>query len=146
MIVQKTIEKWKRIRKRAVELSKGNYYLLDSELFVVDNFIKDLESIEKGGDMMEGKMVRQDIATKEGIIGKLESKTAVINEMSSDILTLSMGIESFLMGASPMAKSEKAENKPAGGWLNSFYANLIEVEDKLGLALNYLRSVENLYK
>lgn len=120
MIVRKLIEKWESIRKRAVELSRGNYCLQESELIVVDTFLEDLRSIEKGGDMMERPseaMLRGPDQTKDGPIGKVESKTTELKAMASDVLDLSVGVESFLLGATPMGVSDKADKKSPAGWL-----------------------------
>jgi len=83
-------------------------------------------------------MSRGPDATKEGPIGRAESKTAELKTMASDVLELSIGIESFLLGATPMAASEKSDKESPSGWLDLLCDNLDGVKDKLGLALNCL--------
>lgn len=90
-------------------------------------------------------MTRPDQA-KDSPIGKVESKTAELKTIAKDILELSMGVESFLLGATPMAKSEKADKKSPAGWLELLCDNLDSIKDTLGLAINCLRAVKSISK
>ena len=83
---------------------------------------------------------------EEGPIGRVEVKISELKAMSKDILELSMGIESFLLGDSPMASSEKSDKKTPSGWLDILSENLDETKDTLGIALNCLIAVKSTSK
>ena len=92
-----------------------------------------------------GDMMQPDRA-EESPIGKVESKTAELKTMASDVLELSMGIEDFLRGATPIAASEEAEKKSPSGWLEVHWEHLDNIKSTLSLALNCLRAVKGIVK
>lgn len=91
-------------------------------------------------------MAERPQQAKECPIGKLECTTAELKAMASDILEVSMGIESFLLGQTPVTKSEAAEKKSPNGWLDLHWEDLQSIQSKLLHALNCLRSVRSISK
>jgi len=97
--------------------------------------------------MREGDMIEAPIGANKGNpIGKIESRTTELKATVTDILELSIAIESFLLGAHPIAASEKAERKSPNGWLELHFEDLRDVVVTLQYVLECLRSIKSMSK
>ena len=142
MLLQEVIKKWENVRIRVIKICR-NYepYRQHEELFVVDSFIEDLKSMEKGGD----KMNEMTEGTKKGVneVGKVNNMTEELTALSTDILELTLGIEHFFVGKSPLCASEKQDKMEPMGWYQAHWDKLNGIKNKLCLVANSLRAVKS---
>lgn len=83
---------------------------------------------------------------KECPVGKVEQATAELKAGASEILELSTCIEGFLVGRTPKAEVEKAEEKSPNGWLECHWNDLCAIINTLRLAAIALKLVKSISK
>ena len=88
----------------------------------------------------------EPVKENEGRIGKVEGKVAELKAMSDEISSLSLAIESFLLGNAPTPAVEETDKKAPSGWLDIQHENLDNIKSTLGYALNSLRAVRFISK
>jgi len=127
------------------ELGRGIYRhpTIDSELFVVDTFLKDLKSIKKGGDIMGDMMQGPKTACeKETPITKINTEARQLREMSLAALQEALKIEEFLIGQGSIGASEcEAEKKEAGGWTEQLRRDLAGTKEVLNTLIGHLATI-----
>lgn len=80
---------------------------------------------------------------KESPVEKVDSKTAELRAVVSEIFELSNNIETFLLGPRAVGSVERKEKKEPVGWCQAHWDDLDNIHDMLNYTMDCLRSVKS---
>jgi len=83
--------------------------------------------------------------SKESEIASINGKTENLSGIASEVLERCLALEGFLLGKQLVSETEKERKEPVG-WFQQHGDAIDAVRDKLGLAMNSLRTLTQITK